>query len=209
MIRGKIIPVTIICLLITIFAGQTLSQFQRPRRRSTMMTGRRPQRPSRADRKAMIEQAKKEAEEQAIKEALRATRQQWNKILPGLRKVSELRKQARLAPEIKEAAWITTKKTIKYKDGPVTTQERIYEDWSWKKSWDQKTKLTPQEKACEDLIALLDSENATDVQKKEKMDALRRARKEAGKELAKAQEQLSEALTPRQKAVMFMMGWLD
>ncbi len=208
MIRGKIIPVTIICLLITLFAGQTLSQIQR-RRRPARMMDRISQRPSRTDRKAMIEQAKKEAEEQAIKEALQATRQQWNKILPRLRKVSELRKQARMAPEIKEAAWITMKKTIKYKDGPVTTQERIYEDWSWKKSWDGKTRLTLQEKACEDLIVLLDSDNATDVQKKEKMNALRRARKEAETELAKAQEQLSEVLTPRQKAMMFMVGWLD
>jgi hypothetical protein len=174
-----------------------------------MMTGRRPQRISKAERAAMIEQAKKDAKEQAIKEALQATRQQWKKILPRLRKVSEFRKQAVMAPEIKEAAWITKKETIKYNDGPVTTQERIYEDWSWKKSWDGKNKLTQQEKACEDLITLLDSDNATDVQKKEKMNALRRARKEAEKELAKAQQKLQEVLNHRQKAIMFMMGWLD
>lgn len=192
-----------------IFAGQTLSQFQRPPRRYQRYIGRRPQRISRAERAAMIEQQQKEAEEQAIKEALQATSQQWKKILPRLRKVSELRKQAGMAPEIKDGAWITKKKTIKYKDGPVTTQERIYEDWSWKKSWDQKTELTQQEKACEDLIILLDSDNATDVQKKEKMSVLRMARKEAEKELANAQQELSEVLPFRQQAIMLMMGWLD
>ncbi len=192
-----------------IFSGQTLSQFQRPQRRYQRYIGRRPPRKSKTDRRAMIEQQQKEAEEQAIKEALQATRQQWKKILPRLRKVSELRKQAGMAPEIKDAAWITKKKTIKYYDGPVTTQERIYEDWSWKKSWEQKTELTQQEKACEDLIILLDRDSATDVQKKEMMDALRRARKEAEKELAKAQRKLQEVLNHRQIAIMFMMGWLD
>lgn len=208
MIRGKIIPVTIMCLLVTLFVGQALSQIQR-RRRPARIMDRISQRPPKAERKANIEQARKEAKEQAVKEALQATNQQWEKILPRLRKVRELRKQAGMAPEIKDAAWITKKKTIKYQYGPVTTQERIYEDWSWKKSWEGKTELTQQEKACEDLITLLDSDNATDVQKKEMMNALRRARKEAEKELANAQEQLSEALTPRQKAIMFMMGWLD
>jgi hypothetical protein len=164
---------------------------------------------SKADREVMIEQQKKEAREQAMKEALQATRQQWQKILPRLRAVRELGKQAGIAPQIKEAAWITEKKTIKYFDGPRTTEERIYEDWRWNKSWDGKTELTKQEKACEDLIALLDSDNATDEQKQQKMKALREAKEEARKELAKAKQQLREVLTFRQQAIMFMMGWLD
>ena len=192
-----------------IFAGQTLSQFQRPSRRFQRYTGRRPQRMSKSDREVMIEQQKKEARGQAMKEALQATRQQWQKILPRLRDVRELGKQAGMAPQIKDAAWITKKKTIKYFDGPRTTEERIYEDWSWKKSWDGKTELTKQEKACEDLIALLDSDNAADEQKQQKMKALREAKEEARKELAKAKQQLREVLTFRQQAIMFMMGWLD
>jgi Spy/CpxP family protein refolding chaperone len=44
---------------------------------------------------------------------------------------------------------------------------------------------------------------------KEKINALHQARSEAKKDLAKAQQELREVLTPRQKAIMFMIGWLD
>lgn len=230
MVRGKIILAPLICLLITILPSQSLSRMQRPPRR---LPARRPPRMSRADRLKRIEQAKEQAREQALCEALEATKRQWRVILPPLRKVRELREQAKISVGINNAAWVTTTETTRTRrqggaggyggtsvpgrpgaagmtsGGPATQTTRHYENWRWKKAWEGKTKLTKQEKACEELIGLLESDSSTDEQKRQKMNALRQAREEARGELAKAQQELRQVLTLRQEAMMVMMGWLN
>lgn len=64
-------------------------------------------------------------------------------------------------------------------------------------------------KAAQALRATLDDKNATDEEIKAKMAALRAAREKAKKDLATSREALREMLTPRQEAVLLLMGILE
>jgi outer membrane murein-binding lipoprotein Lpp len=69
--------------------------------------------------------------------------------------------------------------------------------------------LTEGEKTCEELLALLGDENSKQEDIEQKIDALRRARENAAKELAKARQELREVLTVRQQARLVLAGLLD
>jgi alpha-galactosidase/6-phospho-beta-glucosidase family protein len=154
---------------------------------------------------ASIEQAKKQAQEQATMEALKATDQQWQVILPRWRKVQELRQQARISAGINDAVWITEIRTR----GSNTQETHRFEDWSWKKPWEGKSELTKQEKTCQELLDVLENKNITEDELRLKIDALRQAKQEAAKQLAQARQELCEVLTFRQQAILVMMGILD
>ena len=62
----------------------------------------------------------------------------------------------------------------------------------------------------EELIDLLEDENAKDKEIRRKIDALQQAREKAKKELPKAKQELAKVLTtPRQRAVFLLMGPID
>jgi len=62
----------------------------------------------------------------------------------------------------------------------------------------------------EELIDLLEDENAKDEEIRLKIDALQRAREKAKKELPKAKQELAAVLTsPRQEAVLLLLGYID
>ena len=65
------------------------------------------------------------------------------------------------------------------------------------------------EQLCEELFVLLEDENADEVQIAQKTEALQRFRAEARRELARAREELAPMLTPRQRARLVLMGYLD
>ena len=69
--------------------------------------------------------------------------------------------------------------------------------------------LTEGEKTCEELLALLEDENSKQEDIEQKIDALRRARENAAKELAEARQELREVLTVRQQARLVLTGLLD
>ncbi len=70
--------------------------------------------------------------------------------------------------------------------------------------------MTEGEKIVEELIDLLEDENAKDEEIRQKIDALQRAREKAKKELPKAKQELAAVLTtPRQEAVFLIMGYID
>ncbi len=70
--------------------------------------------------------------------------------------------------------------------------------------------LTEGEKIVEELIDLLEDENSKDEEIRKKMDALQQFRENARRELAKARRELAAALTsPRQEAVLLLMGYID
>ncbi|HUW35597.1 MAG TPA: hypothetical protein VM223_28635 [Planctomycetota bacterium] len=64
-------------------------------------------------------------------------------------------------------------------------------------------------KAQADLQATLDKEDASADEIKTKLTAYREARELAKQELAKAQAELRELVTPRQEAQLVLMGYLD
>lgn len=165
-----------------------------------------------------MKQSRQQATEQSFREALQAGDAQWRLILPKLMKVDDLQKEAKVAVGIRNARWATTTETLRgnraasnagTSNTPGTNTTRRYEDWRWTKSWEQETELTIAQKACDELVALFDSGDATDEQKTEKMNALRQARQEAANELDVAQQELRKVLNLRQEATLVLMGLLD
>jgi len=70
--------------------------------------------------------------------------------------------------------------------------------------------LTEGEKIVEELIDLLEDENSKEEEIRKKMDALQQFRENARKELAKVGQELAAVLTtPRQEAVLLLIGYID
>jgi hypothetical protein len=65
-------------------------------------------------------------------------------------------------------------------------------------------------RVIDELINLLEHENTTDEQIREKMDALQQVRDNARKELAQVEQELAAVpMTPRQEAIFLIMEWID
>jgi hypothetical protein len=70
--------------------------------------------------------------------------------------------------------------------------------------------LTEGERNVELLIDLLRREDTTEEELRKQIDALQQAREKAGKEWPKAKQELASALTtPRQEAVLLLLGFID
>ncbi|QOV89191.1 hypothetical protein [Humisphaera borealis] len=68
---------------------------------------------------------------------------------------------------------------------------------------------SPVAKAAAELRAVTENKEAAAADVKAKLDAYRAAKAKAKEELALAQKELTELLTPKQEAVMVSMGMLD
>lgn len=218
MTRQRRISAGLVLLAMTLFLSSSFSQARRSTMRRGPMPRQRPGRMTREQRMERLNQAKAQAFEQGLKEALAVKAAQWAVIEPKLRRVRELRDQAEAAVAIKNGVWITTTETLRgdravaaggKTNEPLTTTARAFEQWSYTKPWESKASLLGAEKACDDLVSLIESGNATDEQKKAGMDALRQARNKAGEELVLAQDELQKVLSLRQQTTLFLMGWLD
>ena len=69
--------------------------------------------------------------------------------------------------------------------------------------------LTEGEKTCEELQKLLEDKNSKQEDIDQKIEALRRARENAAKELVKARQELREVLTSHQQARLVLTGLLN
>lgn len=83
--------------------------------------------------------------------------------------------------------------------------------WAWLRPSRHKgfENLNEGEKICEELFRLLEGKNSELEQIRQKMEALRKFRQEAKKELAIAQQELRQLVTPHQEAALVMMQLLD
>ncbi len=88
---------------------------------------------------------------------------------------------------------------------------RIDYGWRWSRPSQHKgfENLNEGEKICEELFRLLEDKNSELEQIRQKMEALRKFRQEAKKELAIAQQELRQLVTPHQEAALVMMQLLD
>jgi len=95
--------------------------------------------------------------------------------------------------------------------GGSSSPSHIYRSWRWLRPSQNKgfENLNEGEKICEELFELLEGKNSELEQIKQKMEALRKFRQEAKKELAIAQQELRELVTPHQEAALVMMQLLD
>jgi len=216
-------------LSILVFASQTLSQSQRsdktrempdwilrrnmtPEQINIEMQKRSKQRQmqnkkeiEQLQKRIRIESAKKADE--SMKQALRVTEWQWKVIKPRLDKVEYLSKQARVS--ITPASFRRSRGS-----GSPNNQQsvpKVEEGWKWSKAWEKKNpgELTEGERACEELLLLLEDKDSNQEEIEQKVEALREVRKEAGKQLAQAQQELREVLTFRQEATLVLMRLLD
>jgi len=91
------------------------------------------------------------------------------------------------------------------------TVSRIDLGWRWLRPSQNKgfENLNEGEKICEELFRLLEGKNSELEQIRQKMEALRKFRQEAKKELAIAQQELRQLVTPHQEAALVMMQLLD
>ena len=217
--------VAMILLAAVVLSGPSLSQTQRTaprsrseaiRKRQEMLSAKRMERLKRVREQAMaksMKQSMQQAREQSLREAMQAGDAQWRIIRSKLMKVDDLQKEARVAVGIRDARWVTTTETSRGNRAgsstPVTNTTRSYEDWSYTKSWERETEHTRAQRACDELVALLEADDATDEHRAEKMNALRQARQQAAKELAAAQQELRKVLSLRQQATLVMMGLLN
>lgn len=83
--------------------------------------------------------------------------------------------------------------------------------WRWSRPSQNKgfENLNEGEKICEELFRLLEDKNSELEEIRQKMEALQKFRQEAKKELAIAQQELRQLVTPHQEAALVMMQLLD
>jgi hypothetical protein len=126
--------------------------------------------------------------EDNVKEQLGATDDEWKVIQPKLTKVFDARRASM---------------------GGMRGMFGRNRDRGGDTSATDNTNRSPLEIAQRELQQVLDNKDATADQIAAKLKALREARDKAKQELASAQKDLKEILTPRQEAVLVNMSMLD
>jgi hypothetical protein len=83
--------------------------------------------------------------------------------------------------------------------------------WQWQRASLRKSsdKLSEGEKACEQLLDVLETKSPDARLVRQQVEAVRRAREQQGRELQKAQELLREVATVEQEARFVLMGYLE
>jgi len=186
--------------------------------------------------KLNLQQLKKQmgpakSEKELMKQVLRATEKQWKAIKPTLDKVRVLRSRANVSIEImrmgigigssgiggssvavnKGAGRMSGSMSGSMSEFGSSSTTRI--DYGWRLIRPSKHKgfenLNEGEKICEELFRLLEDKNSELEQIRQKMEALRKFRQETKKELAIAQKELRQLVTPHQEAALVMMQLLD
>ncbi len=127
---------------------------------------------------------------QRVKQALNPTDEQWAKIEPALKKVITLNQQTNMAG---------------FPGQGFGRGQRQGQEGQTEQSAEEQTTLG---KARQELRAAINSGNADTI--KAKLEAFRKAREEALKQLADAKKELKAQLTtPQQEAELALMGYID
>lgn len=174
-----------------------------------------------------IEQYRKMAEEQeaqAIKQSLGVNEQQWRIIEPKLKKVRTYRDQAivSIGSPFQSSGFTNSFSSpsgqgggqafggfgggFQFQTGGSSQGMKTHSSSPWE---NLERPMTDGERICEELQMLLQDPEAGPDQITLKLDALRKAREKAKKQLAKAQQELRKVLNFRQQARLVLMGLLD
>jgi len=152
-------------------------------------------------------EAEKRSDE-SMRQVLRATQRQWRIIKPRLDKVQHLIKETRVCIY---PGYYRRSRGLGGRSNNQQSPAKVEEGWKWNKAWEKKapTELTEGEKICDELLKVLEDKDSKQEEIDQRIEALRQVRKEAGIELARAQQELREVLTFRQKATLTLMRYLD
>lgn len=210
---------SVVCFSIAVFVGQTLSQTSRPRRPASRPDFERLRDMNPEEKFMYLRKRAEEQEAQAMKQALGVDEQQWKVIEPKLKKVRDCRDQAFVGIGLPFQSSFTSSV------GPAPGQGGgqgfsgfsggfqfqsggggggAVHSSSPGERFDRPP--TEGEKICEELQLLLQDPEAGPEQIMQKMDALRKARENARKQWAQAQQELRKVLSLRQEATLLMMG---
>ena len=206
MTKKRIILVLAVCFSIAGFAGQALQQIPPiPPRRKRGMTLEEHMKEVVKWHAQRKQQNLRRGEErinlmmrEAWKRLLRVTERQWKIIEPKCEKVFGLYRETRVGAL-----------------GSTGSNEQSFHWDRWSKGTGGVRAKAPDEmtegqRIADELIDLLENENAKDEEIRRKIDALQQAREKAKKELTKAKQELKEVITtPRQEAVFLLMGYID
>jgi len=246
----------VICLLTAAFVSQTLSQttrndpqrdkadyerlrnmtpaqrqreFERRRRQFQIETQQRYEQrmKEREQTRGQRQRESKKRQEEAIRQALGATPEQWKIIKPRLEKVKNLtdysisiitfggssgsgeqRTSIQRGTGEYAGRGIGGTNTSRVPPGP-NNKEEFSSNYGWKllKPSDRKAagRLTKGERLSEEILKLIEDKNSSNEEIERKMETLREIRQENKKQLSKAQQELREVLTYRQEATLIMM----
>ena len=148
----------------------------------------------RGDRRGRMEQFRQRMQER-MREQLGASQEEWKVLQPRIEKVQQLQRQARggfrgFGARAGRRARRPGEGQRPEAAAPVREQSEV-------------------EKKTEALRSLLDDETSGAPAIKAALDALRKARQQAQKELAAARKALREVVTVRQEARLVLMGTLE
>jgi hypothetical protein len=173
-----------------------------------------------------------ESRDRSIRQALRASDDQWQRIKPKLDRIDRLKAEAEIAA-IPGLAGVTggaggfQGQGFTFGDGfvggsgVVSSPSEIMDPnglahaqgGAWGGSWSMGPKsileMTEGEALCQELQQLLRGENAPPAQIAEKVTALRKVRAQAREDLAQTRRDLRELMLPDQEPALVLMGYLD
>jgi len=178
------------------------------------------------------------SEKELMKQVLRATEKQWKAIEAKVNKVRELRSLVNVSIKLMcvgggsmSGISVVVNKgsgrgfmsgfsdsggggrggTVQKRDSAGVSSSPIPISCVWLRPSQNKgfENLNEGEKICEELFRLLEGKNSELEQIRQKMEALRKFRQEAKKELAIVQQELRQLVTPHQEAALVMMQLLD
>ena len=230
MAKRRIIIGLAVCLLLGVFGQRLLSQGMRRGRLPARPDFERMRRMGPEEKvryfRRMAEEQRRMAEEQeaeAMKQALEVDERQWKVIEPKLKKVRACRDQAFVGIGLPFQSSFTS--SVVPSPGGAGGQSFgggfsggfqfqagggggtvVHSSSPWQ---DFGRQPTEGERICEELQLLLQVPGAGPDEIRQKLDALRKAREKAGKQLVKAQQELRKVLTFRQQARLVLMGLLD
>ena len=139
---------------------------------------------------------------EGIKQALKATDEDWEVLQPRIEKVQTLSRQTRGMGGM--GAFFGRRRMPGGGPGGPGGMPGGRRGGA-----ESARELTEVEKQIQELATVLENEEADPEEIKEKLTALREARENAKQELAKAQDELREVVTLRQEAQLVLMGMLD
>ncbi len=215
-----------VCLLLGVFGQRLLSQGMRPGRLPARPDFERMRRMSPEEKvryfRRMAEEQRRMAKEQeaeAMKQALEVDERQWKVIEPKLKKVRACRDQAFVGIGLPFQSSFTSSVVpspggaggggfaggFQFQagggGGTVVNSSSPWQDFD--------RQPTEGERICEELQLLLQVPGAGPDEIRQKLDALRKAREKARKQLVNAQQELRKVLTFRRQARLVLMGLLD
>jgi len=216
MAKQRIILVLVVCFSIAVFTGQTLSLAHSSKRTRIPPVGPDPKRllgltaEERGEEIKKLFAQRRQQEQEKEKERMNLmVSQAWKRLL----RVTD--RQFKLIEQKREKAHdLYIQKRVGAGVGGRNKESFHWNRPSESAQHPMKGKARDQMpegyRIVEELIDLLEDENAKEKEIRLKIDALQRAREKAKKELPKAKQELAAVLTThRQEAVFLIMGYID